>query len=250
MDYQTFIDPNMLHQTNIEPEANELSFDFEEFIKQYTSPETWANENNFEWATRPEESFDMASWGDLSLTAAQLDLSPMTSSIFSDVYVPFEDFQQIFYFSPESQPPYPSPGNSSDSLLLDGLSPSIPETFSDQQGSTSQSPQPTSSSSSSVYKCSFCAKTFDKRHLLNRHEKQHTKPVQCPVSGCSHSTAKRRDMQRHIIVHHPNDDSAQPSMVVPQFMCPVAGCKHAEAGFKRKDHLVRHMKRIHPGMSP
>ncbi|KAE8450424.1 hypothetical protein EG329_006499 [Mollisiaceae sp. DMI_Dod_QoI] len=250
MDYQPFTDPNMLNETNIEPEANELSFDPEKFINPYTFPETWTNEDSFEWGPHPEESFDMALWGDLSLTAAQPDLFPMTSSSLSNVYVPFEDFEQLFYSSSGSQPPDLSPGNSSESFLLDGLSSSTPETISDKQGSESQSPQPRPSSSSRVYKCSFCAKTFDKRHLLNRHEKQHTKPVQCPVPGCSHSTAKRRDMQRHIIVHHPNDDAAEPSMVMRQFMCPVAGCKHAEAGFKRKDHLVRHMKRIHPGMSP
>jgi len=238
----------MLHQTKIEPEANEMSFDLEEFINQYTtSSETWNNEN-FDWMGQPQES-DMSLWGDLSLTAAQQDLIHTTPSGFSEIYVPFEDFEQFFYSSPEPQI-HPSPGySSSDSLFLDGLSPSTSETISDQPSSQSQSPQPPTppSDSGSVYKCRFCAETRDKRHLLNRHEKQHIKPVRCPVPGCNHGTAKRRDMQRHIIVHHRDSD---PSVVVPQFMCPVAGCKHAVAGFKRKDHLVRHMERKHPGMSP
>ncbi|CZR63270.1 uncharacterized protein PAC_13167 [Phialocephala subalpina] len=239
MDYQQFIDPNMLHQTIIEPEANELSFDLEEIINQYTmSQGTWDIENTFEW-TQPE-SFDM--W-DFPMTAAQLDVPPVSG--LSGAYIPFEDFEQLFYPSPAT--------SSADSLSLDGLSPSTSETVSDPQDSQSQSPRPRSPPSSSAFNCSFCAKTFEKRHLLNRHEKQHTKPIQCPIPGCNHSTAKRRDMQRHIIVHHPNDNSAPVELsTVPQFLCPVVGCKHAEAGsgFKRKDHLVRHLKRIHPGMSP
>jgi hypothetical protein len=239
MDYQQFIDPNMLHQTIIEPEANELSFDLEEIINQYTmSQGTWDIENTFEW-TQPE-SFDM--W-DFPMTAAQLDVPPVSG--LSGAYIPFEDFEQLFYPSPAT--------SSADSLALDSLSPSTSETVSDPQDSQSQSPRPPSPPSSSAFNCSFCAKTFEKRHLLNRHEKQHTKPIQCPIPGCNHSTAKRRDMQRHIIVHHPNDNSAPVELsTVPQFLCPVVGCKHAEAGsgFKRKDHLVRHLKRIHPGMSP
>ncbi|KAF8861728.1 hypothetical protein BDZ45DRAFT_739893 [Acephala macrosclerotiorum] len=235
MDCQQFIDPSMLHQTNIGPEASELSFGLEE-TNQYPIPQDmWDIGNTFDWMQ--PESFDM-SWA--PLTAAQLE-APLLSEP-TGIYVPFEDFEQFFYSSPGTF--------SSDSLLLGGLSPSTStsETVSNPQGSQSQSPQPPSPPSSLVFNCSFCAKTFEKRYLLNRHEKQHTKPIQCPVPGCSHSTAKRRDMQRHMVSHHPEDDS----VVVPQILCPVASCKYAEtgSGFKRPDHLVRHLKRIHPGMSP
>ncbi|KUJ07006.1 uncharacterized protein LY89DRAFT_375069 [Mollisia scopiformis] len=200
--------------------------------------EPWDN-GTFEWMPQPEENLDM-SWGDIPFPAVKPDLS-MSSSGTSNFYVPFEEFEQMFYPSPDSQPQHPSSESSfAGSLLSDRSSPSTSETISDRPTSETQSPSPPSTGP--AFKCRFCADTFEKRHLLNRHENKHTKPVPCPVSGCPHRTAKRRDMQRHVVVHH----SHEAPVAVPKFLCPVGGCKYAEAGFKRKDHLVRHLERKHP----
>jgi len=274
MDYQSYANPNMPYQTS-EPEASELSFDLEEFINQYTmSSETWDNNTNsfeseingvqprhqfettsqmwanenYQWMATTAESFDMP-WGDLPLTAAQPGL-PSAASSLSNVFVPFEEFEQLFYPSPTSLNYSPGP-SSSGSLLIDGSSPSTSEINFDQQSPENQSPEsseslPPSPPSDSVLRCSFCAKTFDKKHLLNRHKIQHTKPVRCPIPDCNHRTAKTRDMQRHMVVHH----STEAPIAVPKFTCPVATCKHAGVGFKRRDHLVRHMKNLHSGVPP
>jgi hypothetical protein len=188
MDHQSYISPNMLYQTN-EPEANELTFDLEEFISQYTmsseawdnnttssesapqgmqpeyysqtTPQFWDNEN-YEWMNTAADSFDMP-LGDLPLTAAQSNL-PSAASSLSNVFISFEEFEQFIYPS-EPFLSVPSGSSSTSSALSDSSSPSTSYTTSNSQTPETQSPQP-SPPSNSVFRCEFCAKTFDKRHEL------------------------------------------------------------------------------------
>lgn len=188
MDHQSYINPNMLYQTN-EPEANELLFDLEEFINQYsmssetwdnnttsfesstqgvqseyysqTTPHMWDNES-YEWMNTAADSFGMP-LGDLPLTAAQSN-PPSAASSLSNVFISFEEFEQFIYPS-EPFLSFPSGSSSTSSALSDTSSPSTSYTTSDSQTPPSHSPQP-SPPSDSVFRCKFCAKTFDKRHEL------------------------------------------------------------------------------------
>lgn len=177
----------MLYQTN-EFEANELSFDLEEFINQYTAstntwdanyttteptpqetqpiynsdmnPHIWDNDT-FEWTTPASD----LSWGNCPLTAAQSAPPSTTSSSRSDVFISFEEFEQFIYPSPPSN--Y-SPGSSPLTYFQpsEGSSPSTSEPSYEQPSSESQSPESESPSSNVSLKCNFCPKTFNKRHEL------------------------------------------------------------------------------------
>jgi len=100
---------------------------------------------------------------------------------------------------------------------------------------------------STQYACSFCAKSFDKQKTLNRHKKQHIKPIQCPHPQCTYRTAENRDMNRHIIVHHHN---ATQLSVPSRFICQDSGCRRNRLSFGRKDNLKIHMKRMHSRLMP
>jgi hypothetical protein len=100
----------------------------------------------------------------------------------------------------------------------------------------------TSASRPSV--CNTCAQPFSNSSRLKRHQKQHLKPVTCPVSSCTHRTAEKRDMKRHVSVRHPGHIS------VTRYFCPETGCKYAREGFKRLDHLGRHKSRKHKKVVP
>jgi hypothetical protein len=57
-------------------------------------------------------------------------------------------------------------------------------------------------------------------------------------------------MERHIIAQHPDYVKAQALPMPPRPLCPVTGCKHGRRGFARKDHLKRHLQKMHPGWLP
>ncbi|KIM95375.1 hypothetical protein OIDMADRAFT_148968 [Oidiodendron maius Zn] len=127
-----------------------------------------------------------------------------------------------------------------------------PSSSSDISQTPTASPIPpateslSSPSPSRPYPCSVCAQSFDKRHKLNRHMQLHDKPISCPI--CDHRTAKNRDMKRHVNVRHTNDEIPQSYLSKDRYPCPVVECKYAKEGFKRKDHLSRHLRRKHRGL--
>ncbi|KAH8648786.1 hypothetical protein BGZ60DRAFT_221132 [Tricladium varicosporioides] len=97
---------------------------------------------------------------------------------------------------------------------------------------------------SNSLQCSYCAKHFDRQHLLSKHLKFHTRPYECSHPDChSHPRrfATRRDLSRHATRHG--------SSVV--YHCEEASCKFGRQSlgkslsFVRKDHLLRHMRKAH-----
>jgi len=110
----------------------------------------------------------------------------------------------------------------------------------DTMSSTSPSAPP-----EAFYTCNTCAKRFEKRNILKRHKKQHEKPFQCHL--CDKRFAENRDMKRHIVVHH---SSQIPGLSQPRYLCSEQGCRFSQAGFGRKDHLTRHMRRAHSRLTP
>ncbi|KAF7890791.1 uncharacterized protein EAF01_010600 [Botrytis porri] len=103
--------------------------------------------------------------------------------------------------------------------------------------STSNSPP----STQNEYTCIICSKIFSKRFEFNKHKPLHTLPHACTL--CPHRTARRRDMTRHIAAKH-KDVGSSGSESVSKPICPMEDCKK---GFARSDHLLRHLRRKHPG---
>ncbi|TGO20567.1 hypothetical protein BPAE_0285g00120 [Botrytis paeoniae] len=121
---------------------------------------------------------------------------------------------------------------------------SISTSQSNSNSTTPSSDRSTSNSPPSTqneYTCIICSKTFSKRFEFNKHKPLHTLPHACTL--CPHRTARRRDMTRHIAAKHKDVGSSGPKSV-SRPICPVEDCKQ---GFARSDHLLRHLRRKHPG---
>jgi len=106
-------------------------------------------------------------------------------------------------------------------------------------------PKQISSPQTAPHSCNSCSKTFSKRHDLNRHTKNHTKPIRCPVQACRHRTAKNKDMNRHLVAKHPQHDAARVMLAAPRISCMVQGCEFVQKGGRRMDNLKRHMRNKH-----
>jgi len=138
---------------------------------------------------------------------------------------------------PSISPPAQSPTTNTNTT--DTMSQSTSTTpSSDPFTSTTPSDQLTPQNK---YTCTLCPETFSKRFELNKHIPIHTLPHPC--NFCPHRTARKRDLNRHITAKHKNIGPSGPK---PAFKhtCPVESCKRA---FERSDHLLRHMRRKHPG---
>ncbi|CZR62146.1 uncharacterized protein PAC_12043 [Phialocephala subalpina] len=168
-------------------------------------------------------------------------------------FTPFSNMEQ----SPFSPPgPQSSPDLSEQQLpsSSSSVSGSWPSTGSDQVAISPPEELPVESQNTAPsmtgYTCSYCAQSFTKKFLLTKHKKIHTKPITCPFAPtCQHRAARERDMQRHIDVHRAKDNAGlQPN--VPNFACSVNGCRFERVGFKRKDQLTRHMRKVHTRLIP
>jgi len=90
-----------------------------------------------------------------------------------------------------------------------------------------------------------CAREFDQRADLLRHQRTHTdmseRPHKC--GQCDKSFLYPKDLKRHEATHLGDQDQEKPS-----FHCPVTSCEYGPggSGFSRKDGMLRHMKRFHP----
>jgi len=90
-----------------------------------------------------------------------------------------------------------------------------------------------------------CAREFDQRADLLRHQRTHTdmseRPHRC--GQCDKSFLYPKDLKRHEATHLGDQDEEKPS-----FHCPVTSCEYGPggSGFSRKDGMLRHMKRFHP----
>lgn len=68
---------------------------------------------------------------------------------------------------------------------------------------------------------------------IRKHVREvHNKPVICPNPHCSHAVGQKKDMNRHIEVHH--------SQRAPRSLYP---CDFCGGKFTRRDNLQRHLKK-------
>ncbi|KAJ8063123.1 hypothetical protein OCU04_008366 [Sclerotinia nivalis] len=132
-----------------------------------------------------------------------------------------------------SSPTQSSTTNTSNSMLQ--------STSNSTTSSSDRSPSNTPPSEQNEYTCTICPKTFSKRFEFNKHTPLHTLPHTCTL--CPHRTARRRDMTRHMAAKHKDVGPSGPKPVSKP-ICPVEDCKRS---FARPDHLLRHLRRKHPG---
>ncbi|KAF7861937.1 hypothetical protein EAF04_007818 [Stromatinia cepivora] len=132
-----------------------------------------------------------------------------------------------------SSPTQSSTTNISSSMLQ--------STSNSTTSSSDRSPSNTPPSEQNEYTCTICSKIFSKRFEFNKHTPLHTLPHTCTL--CPHRTARKRDMTRHIAAKHKGVGPSGPKPASKP-ICPVEDCKR---NFARPDHLLRHLRRKHPG---
>jgi len=94
-----------------------------------------------------------------------------------------------------------------------------------------------------VFQCRECTKTFSKKHLLNKHFKEHNPPFRCMINGCNKPFLWKRDYDRHLNAKHPQ---TVPGLTI--WSCPIDGCKFSiqrNGGSSRKDNMDRHKRTQH-----
>lgn len=94
-------------------------------------------------------------------------------------------------------------------------------------------------------RCDECDKTFEKRHLFNKHHKQHHPTFVCPVDQCHQLFRYNKDLVRHRNDKHPETVPGGPV----RWFCPVPECKYSigrGSGFPRPDNFRRHVRGQHP----
>ena len=88
-----------------------------------------------------------------------------------------------------------------------------------------------------TFQCYMCQMPFEKAHLLNRHQRLHERTQICEV--CGKDFAATRDLRRHFEARHTQNQK--------RFFCNILGCTYSHIGFRRRDNLIRHNERVHPG---
>jgi len=142
------------------------------------------------------------------------------------------------YFTQSSEP-----GSDSTSLSTSSDIPAISSSTSEPN-----LPSPTLYSTPSAIKrshiCTICTKPFPNPEGLKRHKKIHDPKIACLSYTCLERFAETKDMKRHVQTNHPG--------ILPRerHYCPRNDCKYFTCGFGRKDHLKRHMEKIHEILKP
>ncbi|TGO34462.1 hypothetical protein BHYA_0196g00180 [Botrytis hyacinthi] len=243
--------------TSTELLANDIYCDPFPATFNHTEAQQACESYPIDWATHPP-MLDNTIWDPMQ---SSLHISSSTGvhlpSISSATISPISNNSEIM-----SSPTQYSNTNTSTSTSRSNSNSTTPS--SDR--STSNSPP----STQNEYTCIICSKTFSKRfefkyalslpypllqilhihssplqtltnYFSSKHKPLHTLPHACTI--CPHRTARRRDMTRHIAAKHKGVGPSGPKSVSKP-ICPVDDCKQ---GFARSDHLLRHLRRKHPG---
>ena len=88
------------------------------------------------------------------------------------------------------------------------------------------------------YRCDECQAGFHTNAELGQHMRKHVpyKDRPYPCDFCERRFGFRKDLRRHEPIHDPNAE---------MFPCPFSECKYSKPGFKREDHLGRHLRSQH-----
>ncbi|KAK0648640.1 hypothetical protein B0T16DRAFT_117880 [Cercophora newfieldiana] len=95
-----------------------------------------------------------------------------------------------------------------------------------------------SSGEGGKYRCEVCGKPYKRPCDRKKHQNNHSRPQKCTM--CNAGFAERKDLARHILVHHPDTAAAKDSRTKKQKgKCPECDYKG------RKDNVRRHQKKTH-----
>jgi len=99
----------------------------------------------------------------------------------------------------------------------------------------------TPGSTETVFTCPTCLQTFQRRYLLNRHSKSHSRDFKCTVPDCPDRGSRyHKDLVRHMQSKHPEVEGFN------GYYCTVVGCSRSVGiAFFRKDNFLRHMTTQH-----
>lgn len=87
--------------------------------------------------------------------------------------------------------------------------------------------------------CTQCGARFQRLTELERHAKHAShKPFQCYEMGCKAAFARRDALQRHRTTHDDHSTAC--------FECDHCDRYRGPEAFKRRDHLVQHIRKVHP----
>ncbi|WPG99177.1 zinc finger protein [Acrodontium crateriforme] len=93
--------------------------------------------------------------------------------------------------------------------------------------------------SNAAYRCKQCHAGFESTADLRHHQRNHQTSGQRKhkCDTCGKGFLHPKDVRRHSKSHNTDPNT--------MFYCQVTGCKANTKGFKRDDHLIRHMKSQH-----
>ncbi|OCL04811.1 hypothetical protein AOQ84DRAFT_225550 [Glonium stellatum] len=198
----------------------------------------------------PEEEYQL-------LTAASLTPLPDDETIKNSPFVGLDltlggfssDFQDAFFGpqNPQSRPPRANQLSSTNEPLAFGaalkstndelnfsclLPPSSPRRKHEQAIKPGR------------YRCRYCPTSFTLSCELRRHTTTHTLPNKCPHANCNYAFAMRKDLDRHLATrkHRNAPGGSDPPKY---YVCGFEGCKYNLEGFTRRDHLLRHTRKVH-----
>lgn len=100
----------------------------------------------------------------------------------------------------------------------------------------------TTAKNEGLFECSWqdCdrkeVKKFKSLAALKKHLKQHVRGQWCLHGNCNAAFSRKSDLERHVQTKHSSDRT---------YLCPVDTCDRSVDGFKRKDKLDDHIKKVH-----
>jgi hypothetical protein len=118
--------------------------------------------------------------------------------------------------------------------------------FLSSETSSTRSPQPQATPpprkpkfSSTKHICPTCKSSFAQAYELRKHTKYHSKPITCPLAGCTHRFGRQRDLIRHQKAAHKNTHHPE------EWFCSFEACRYNIVPFGRRDNLLRHVRNMH-----
>ncbi|KAF2111077.1 hypothetical protein BDV96DRAFT_634875 [Lophiotrema nucula] len=99
--------------------------------------------------------------------------------------------------------------------------------------------------------------TVEQSQVIGSHQNSDTLPARpkrrfpCLYKPCTRAFGSRKDLERHLATRRHRKDAASLDETLSRFnryVCIVPWCKRRKEGFGRRDHFLRHMEKMHPGV--
>ncbi|KAF2176605.1 hypothetical protein K469DRAFT_400405 [Zopfia rhizophila CBS 207.26] len=80
--------------------------------------------------------------------------------------------------------------------------------------------------------------------LYRQHVAKHTLPHKCPHPSCNIAFSYQKDLVRHLSTRKHRDDAHLEGVSSNMVFCQVRWCRRSKEGFARRDHYVRHVRKM------